>query len=37
MGNAPLIVDASTYPDTSARLVRQVDAILASVKAGGYG
>jgi hypothetical protein len=37
MGNAPLIVDASTYPDTSARLVRQVDAILASVKAGGFG
>jgi len=32
-----LVIDAATFPDTPVRLVRQVDAILASVKAGDWG
>ena len=34
-GDAVLIIDASTFPDTPPRLVQQVDAILASVEASG--
>jgi len=32
-----VIIDASTFPNTPIRLVHQEDAILASVKAGGWG
>jgi hypothetical protein len=31
-----LVIDAATFPGTSTRLVRQVDAILASVEAGDW-
>jgi hypothetical protein len=34
-GDAELIIDAATFPDTPPGLVEQVDAILASVEAGG--
>lgn len=34
-GDAMLIIDAATFPDTPPRLVHQVDAILASVEASG--
>jgi hypothetical protein len=34
-GDAVLIIDAATFPDTPPRLVHQVDAILASVEASG--
>jgi hypothetical protein len=34
-GDAVLVIDAATFPDTPARLVHQVDAILASVEASG--
>ena len=32
-----LLIDAATFPDTPTRLVHQVDAILASVRAGDWG
>jgi hypothetical protein len=34
-GDAVLIIDAATFPNTPHRLVRQVNAILASIEAGG--
>jgi len=33
----PLIADAATFPSTPPRLVHQIDAILASIKAGQWG
>jgi hypothetical protein len=35
--NQRLLIDAATFPDTPTRLVRQVDAILASIQTGGWG